>query len=72
MLRHCFGLLVVSLLQALLPQAASAETITWRFKSEHRSVVNFELYAGARRHVGQGTVKYTPSRIPTPNGENRL
>ncbi len=54
MLRLAVAAFVVCLLQPLLPQTARADTITWRFKSEHRSVVNFELYASGRRHIWPG------------------
>jgi hypothetical protein len=46
--------MAVCVLQIFLAQVAFAETLTWRFKSEHRSVVNVELYASARRHVWPG------------------
>lgn len=46
--------LAICALQIAFAQAASAETLTWRFRNDHRSVVNFELYASARRHVWPG------------------
>ena len=46
--------IAVCAMQIFLAQAAFAETLTWRFKSEHRSVVNVEIYASARRHVWPG------------------
>lgn len=36
-------------------QSAEAQSsLTFRFRNEHRSVVNYELYANARRHVWPG------------------
>jgi hypothetical protein len=47
----------VCALQIYAAQPASAETFTWKFRSEHKSVVDVELYSKTRRHIWPGNGK---------------
>jgi hypothetical protein len=46
--------IAVCALQIVAAQTADAQSLTWRFRNDHRNVVNYELYANARRHVWPG------------------
>lgn len=45
----------VSVLSVALPQSAAAETLLWKFRSEHPKIVDVELYSDTRQnHVWPG------------------
>lgn len=48
------SLVVFAALQLALVRSASAEDLTWHFRSEHEHVVSVELYSDDRNHIWPG------------------
>jgi hypothetical protein len=56
MFRTCVALfaLIFAMLNPFSAQEASAESMTWKFRSYHKNIVNVELYSQNRRHIWPG------------------
>lgn len=47
---------ILAVLIALVSTTAMAESLTWHFKNNHESIVDFELYADNGKWPGKGSV----------------
>lgn len=67
-----FRVLALMVMSVLLPSLAEAQStsMTWKFRSFHKNIVNVELYSQNRRHVWPGGGEVYSLRDFNPHNVN--